>query len=142
MRDLYSNSVLDLAANIPHIGRLAKPDATGHKVSRICGSEIVLDLMLNKDRKITQIGLEVKACALGQASTSIFSSNALGADITDILNGRNALETILQGIEFNPTGRFSDLSMFAPVAPYRQRHSSIFLVFDAAFEALKLISQD
>lgn len=45
--DLYSAKILRLAADMPRAGRLAAPDASAEKVSKLCGSRIVVDV----DRK-------------------------------------------------------------------------------------------
>jgi NifU-like protein involved in Fe-S cluster formation len=136
MSDPYSNDVLALAADIPHIGRLANPDASAHKVSRICGSELTIDIKRTDDNTIEALGLDVRACALGQASASVFSRHAIGASRAEIEQGRDQLKAMLQEGGVNPTGRFRDLSLLEGAAPYRQRHGSILLAFEAALEAM------
>lgn len=136
MSDPYSNDVLALAADIPHIGRLAAPDATAHKVSRICGSELTLDIQRGEEGTIANLGLEVKACALGQAAASVFARNAIGASADEIIAGRDQLKAMLQEGGPAPEGRFAELGVLGPAAGYRQRHGSILLAFEAAVEAM------
>lgn len=136
MSDIYTNDLLELAADIPHIGRLSAPDASAHKVSRICGSELTLDLKL-EDGRIADLGLELKACALGQASASVFARSAIGADLNDIRAAREALRAMLKEDGPPPNGRFSALKALQPAASYRQRHGSIMLAFDAAMDAFE-----
>lgn len=136
MSDIYTNDLLELAADIPHIGRLSAPDGSAHKVSRICGSELTLDLKL-EDGRIADLGLELKACALGQASASVFARSAIGADLEDIRVSREALRAMLKEGGAAPNGRFSALKALQPAASYRQRHGSIMLAFDAAVEAFE-----
>ncbi len=138
MSDPYSNSVLELAADIPHLGRLAAPDATAHKVSRICGSELTLDIKVGLNGEISDLGLELQACALGQASASVFARGAIGASFNDIKLGRDQLKAMLQEEGPAPTGRFVDLAALQPASGYRQRHGSILLAFEAGLEALAL----
>jgi len=135
MTEMYSNALLQLAADIPHIGRLSEPDASAHKVSRICGSELTLDLKL-EDGVIMDLGMEVKACALGQASASVFGHAAIGATAHEVIEARDALKAMLQDNADPPLGRFKDLCILMPARDYRQRHGSILLVFDAALECL------
>ena len=135
MSDPYSNAVLELAADIPHIGRLSAPDASVHKVSRICGSELTLDLTLDDQGRIAGLGLEVQACALGQASASIFARNALGAHMDEVIAARDGLKAMLQDGGPPPRGKFSDLKVLEPAASYRQRHGSILLAFEAGADA-------
>ncbi len=136
MSDIYTHDLLELAADIPHIGRLSAPDASAHKVSRICGSELTLDLRLEAGR-ICDLGLEVKACALGQASASVLARSAIGADLEEIRATREALKAMLKDGGAAPNGRFSALKTLQPAASYRQRHGSIMLAFDAATEAFE-----
>lgn len=136
MSDIYSNALLQLAADLPHAERLAAPHASATKVSRICGSELTLDLTFDEAGRIADLGMDVSACALGQASASVFARNAIGADLTEVEAGRESLKAMLQQGGPAPSGRFADLSVLAPAASYRQRHGSILLAFDAAVEAM------
>ncbi len=136
MSDIYTNDLLELAADIPHIGRLSAPAGSAPKGSCICGSELTLDLKL-ADERIADLGLEVKACALGQASASVFARAAIGADLDEILATREALRAMLKEEGAAPNGRFSALKALQPAASYRQRHGSIMLAFDAAVEAFE-----
>jgi NifU-like protein involved in Fe-S cluster formation len=142
MSEIYTNDLLELAADIPHIGRLPDPDGSASRVSRICGSELTLDLKV-ADGRIVDLGLEVKACALGQASASVFARAALGADLEEIRVTREALRLMLKEGGPAPNGRFSALKALQPAASYRQRHGSIMLAFDAAEQAFEAaLSQD
>jgi NifU-like protein involved in Fe-S cluster formation len=136
MSDPYSNAVLELAADIPHIGRLEEPDATAHKVSRICGSELTLDLVLDENGRIADLGLEVQACALGQASASVFARGAVGARLDEVEAARDQLKAMLQQGGPAPSGRFAGLEALQPAARYRQRHGSILLAFEAGVAAM------
>ncbi|WP_164146038.1 iron-sulfur cluster assembly scaffold protein, partial [Stenotrophomonas maltophilia] len=62
--DLYSAKILRLAADMPRAGRLAAPDASAEKVSKLCGSRIVVDVTMDGDR-VADFAQDVKACALG-----------------------------------------------------------------------------
>lgn len=134
MKDaLYSSGILRLAAEIPHIGRLARADGSARRVSRLCGSAVEVGVRLEKDR-IAEIGLEVKACALGQASASVLGANAIGASIDEIREAREALAAMLKGGPA-PQGRFAALSELDAAREYPARHASIRLAFEAAAEA-------
>ena len=135
--ELYHNRVLELAADIPHLGALDDFDARVEKVSRICGSTIQLDLKLTPDRqRIEAIAVHPKACALGQAATSILTEHAVGATVGDIRAGREALRAMLKDNAPPPQGRFAELRHLAGVADYPPRHTSTLLAFDAAVAAI------
>jgi len=137
MTDAYSSDVLKLAADIPHLGRLDAPDASVRRVSRICGSALTLDVKLDEAGRIADLGLDVEACALGQASASVFAGAAIGADEAEITAGRDALKAMLREGGPVPQGRFAALSALERARDYRQRHGSILLAFEAGVEALE-----
>ena len=138
MSELYHNRILELAASIPHVGRL--PDAEGSvlKVSRVCGSTVNVDVKLDPaGERVTEIAVDPKACALGQATTSILAEHAVGATITEIRAARDALRAMLKDGAPPPDGRFWELRHLEPVADYPPRHVSTLLPFDAAVAAIE-----
>tara|TARA_R110000868_G_scaffold144412_1_gene363563 strand:- start:6888 stop:7340 length:453 start_codon:yes stop_codon:yes gene_type:complete len=133
--ELYSNAVLRLAAEIPRIGRLARPQASVRKVSRLCGSEIELDVVMASGR-VADLALRVKACALGQASASVLSRAAIGASLGDLKAARDSLKSMLKQSGPAPRGRFAELQLLQSARAYPARHQSILLAFDAAVDAV------
>ena len=134
--DLYSTRILKLAADMPRAGRLAAPDASAEKVSKLCGSTIVVDVAL-KDGKVADFAQDVRACALGQAAAAVLGENIIGADLAEIEMARDALRAMLKADGPAPEGRFSELSVLAPVKDYPARHASTLLAFEAAAEAVR-----
>ena len=47
--DIYNRRILELAADIPRLGRLEAPDATATAHSKLCGSTVTVDLKLDPD---------------------------------------------------------------------------------------------
>ncbi|WP_300391868.1 iron-sulfur cluster assembly scaffold protein [Henriciella sp.] len=136
--ELYHNRVLELAANIPHVGTLADADASVEKVSRVCGSVVRVDIRLSEDGETVEaIAVEPKACALGQAATSVLAENIVGARVEDVLSARDALRAMLKDGGKPPAGRFAELRHLAGVADYPPRHTSTMLAFEAACEAIE-----
>jgi NifU-like protein involved in Fe-S cluster formation len=135
MDDLYHPRVLELAAEIPHVGRLAAPDGSATKVSRVCGSVVTVDLSL-RDGVVTQFAVEPKACALGQAAASVLSQHAIGARAEEIRAARDELFAMLKEGASPPVGRFWELRHLEGVRNYPPRHASTMLAFDAAVAAL------
>ena len=134
--DLYSAKILKLAANMPHAGRLSEPDASVEKVSKLCGSRIIVDLTL-EDGKVAEFAQDVKACALGQAAAAILGVNVIGASPAEIEIARDAFRAMLKEGGPSPSGRFSDLAMLEPVKDYPPRHASTLLAFEAAAQACR-----
>jgi len=134
--DLYSARILTLAANMPHAGRLAAPDASAEKVSKLCGSRVLVELKL-KDGEVSDFAQEVQACALGQAAAAVLGANVIGARVDEIESARDQLRAMLKAGGPAPEGRFVDLKALEPVKDYPARHASTLLAFEAAVEAAR-----
>lgn len=135
MDDLYHPRILELAADMPHVGRLDAPDGAATKVSRVCGSVVTVEFKL-ADGKISGIAVHPKACALGQAATGVLAMHAIGATPAEIRAARDGLRAMLKDGAPPPAGRFWELRHLEGVKDYPARHASTMLAFDAAVEAL------
>ena len=131
---LYNRDILRLAASIPHHQRLAAPQATVEKNSPICGSRVTADVVTDPGGRIVELGLEVRACALGQASASLMGARAIGRSAAELAEARDALADYLAGRRDDP-GRWPGLAIFADARRFTARHASILLAFEAAAEA-------
>jgi len=134
--DLYSSRILALAANMPRAGRLDAPDASSEKVSKLCGSRVLVDLKLDGGR-VSDFAQEVKACALGQAAAAVLGAHVVGAGVDEIESARDQLAAMLKTGGPPPSGRFEDLKVLQPVKDYPARHASTLLAFQAAAEAAR-----
>jgi NifU-like protein involved in Fe-S cluster formation len=135
MDDLYHPRILELAADMPHVGRLDAPHGAATKVSRICGSVVSVELRL-AEGKVSAIAVHPKACALGQAATGVLAMNAIGSTPAEIRDARDGLRAMLKDGAPPPTGRFWELRHLEGVRDYPARHTSTMLAFDAAVDAL------
>jgi NifU-like protein involved in Fe-S cluster formation len=134
--DLYSAKVLRLAAETPRLGRLTHPDASCEKVSKLCGSRVVVDVAMEGER-VADFAQDVKACALGQAAASVLGAHVVGASLGEIEAARDALRAMLKAGGPPPEGRFADLALLQAVKDYPARHTSTMLAFEAAAEAAR-----
>jgi NifU-like protein involved in Fe-S cluster formation len=138
--DVYNAKILGFAGNIGRLGRLAEPDATAKAHSKLCGSTVVVDLKM-RDGVVTDFAHDVKACALGQASSAIMAQHVVGATTDEL---RDVRETMLKMLKENgqpPQGRFADLKYLEPVRDYKARHASTMLTFDAVVDAIGQIEK-
>ena len=135
--DLYHNRVLELAADIPHVGQLENAQGSSFKVSRVCGSTVQVDVTLDADGRIAAIAVDPKACALGQAATSILARHAVGRSLEEIEGARDALKAMLKDGAEPPDGVFWELRHLQAVKDYPPRHVSTLLAFEAAVEAVR-----
>ena len=135
LSDIYNQRILELAADIPRLGRLPAPDASAKAHSRLCGSTVSVDLATDGE-VVTDFAHEVKACALGQASSSIMARNVVGSTAGELRAVREALRAMLKENGPAPGGRWSELAVLEPVRDYKARHASTLLTFDAVVDAL------
>lgn len=131
---LYNRDILRLAASIPHLGRLDRPQASVEKRSPVCGSRVVVDLDLDAQGRVAALGQEVKACALGQASAALMGKHAIGRNGRELAAARDALAAWLAGTGEEPDC-WPGLGVLADARRFPARHASILLAFDAAAEA-------
>lgn len=133
--DVYNAKILGFAGNIARIGRLEQPDASAKAHSKLCGSTVVVDIRM-QDGTVTDFAHEVKACALGQASSSIMAQHVVGATAEELRAVREAMVKMLKENGPPPQGRFEDLKYLEPVRDYKARHASTMLTFDAVVDAI------
>lgn len=130
---LYDTALLRLAATIPHLGRLPDPQGTAEKRSPVCGSRVTADVRLERGR-VKVLGLDVSACALGQASANIMASHAIGRTPEELAEARDALAAWLAGERDDP-GAWPGLDQLARARPHAGRHGAIRLPFEAIADA-------
>jgi NifU-like protein involved in Fe-S cluster formation len=140
LSDVYNKRILELAANIPLLERLPAPDATAKAHSRLCGSTVTVDLTMEGD-VVTGFGHDVKACALGQASSSIMARHVVGSTAEELRRVREQARAILKEEADPPEGKWADLAVLVPVRDYKARHASTLLTFDAVVDAIGQIEQ-
>lgn len=136
--DIYSNRIFEIAAAMPPARRLEHPDATASAHSKLCGSTITVDLSLAEGR-IQDFAQDVKACLLGQASAAIVAREIVGTSPAEFHRVATAMRRMLKEKGPPPEGRWSDLSLLAPVRDYPHRQASTLLVFDAVERALATV---
>ncbi|HZH53988.1 MAG TPA: iron-sulfur cluster assembly scaffold protein [Microvirga sp.] len=138
LNDIYSRRILELAASIPHLGRLANADASATAHSKLCGSTVTVDLKLDGD-VVTGFAHDVKACALGQASSSIMARHVIGSTAEELRAVRVAARRMLKENGEPPTGKWAEIGVLEPVREFKARHASVLLTFDAVVDALDRI---
>ena len=138
LNDVYNSRILDLAGNIPRLGRLPSPDATATAVSKLCGSTVTVDVKMD-GAKVSDFAHDVKACALGQASSSIMARHVVGASAPELRELRETVRKMLKENGPPPSGKWADIAVLEPVRDYKARHASTMLTFDAVVNAVDQI---
>jgi NifU-like protein involved in Fe-S cluster formation len=139
LNEIYNRRILELAASIPRLGRLSSADATATAHSKLCGSTVTIDLKMDGDT-VTDFAHEVKACALGQASSAIMASNVIGSKAAELRELRDSVRRMLKENGPPPAaGKWADIAVLEPVRDYKARHASTMLTFDAVISAIDQI---
>jgi len=139
LNDVYNKRIIELAGTIPRIGRLQNPGASATAHSRLCGSTVTVDLKMEGDT-VTDFAHEVKACALGQASSSIMARNVIGSKADELRGLRETVRKMLKENGEPPRdGKWADIAVLEPVRDYKARHASTMLTFDAVVDAINQI---
>ncbi len=136
--DIYNTKILDLAGNIARVQRLAAPQATASARSRLCGSEVSVDVNVT-DGRVSDYGQTVKACLLGQAASSIVGRQIVGSTPEEIRAVARTMRLMLKENGAPPSGKWADLGVLEPVRDYKHRHDAVMIVFDAVDKALSEI---
>ncbi|WP_314961126.1 iron-sulfur cluster assembly scaffold protein [Bradyrhizobium cosmicum] len=135
LNDIYNKRIIELAGNIPRLGRLSDPDATATAHSKLCGSTVKVDLKMSGDT-VTDFAHDVKACALGQASSSIMASQIVGSTASELRELRETVRRMLKENGVPPQGKWEEIKFLEPVRDYKARHASTLLTFDAVVDAI------
>jgi len=134
LNDIYNEKILELAGNIPLCGRLQDADGSAVQHSKLCGSKVTVDVKMS-DGVVVEYGQEVKACALGQAASSIMARNVIGSSQQELCQLRDQVYAMLKDNGPPPQGKWSDIAALQPVKDFKARHPSTMLVFDAVCKA-------
>lgn len=137
---LYSGRILELAASIPHLGRLEAPDGSAKRRSPLCGSTVTVDLNM-RDGRVSEFAQDVKACALGQAAASVLGAAVIGRNRAEIEAARDAVAAMLKTEGPAPAAPFDGFEVLLPAREYKNRHASILLSLEATAEAMVLAEQ-
>ncbi len=136
--DIYSQRILELAANMPLVVRLASPQASATAHSKLCGSTVTVDLAMQGD-VVTDYGQRVRACLLGQSAASVMGRQIVGSTAAELKAVGAAMRKMLKEGGPAPSGRWADLAVLQPVRDYKARQPSTLLVFDAVEDAIAQI---
>lgn len=131
---LYSPELLGLATGLAAFPLSDDLPLRAEARSRSCGSVIALGLGLDETGRIARIGMQVSACAIGQASAALLAQGVSGRDAGAVDAAAAALTQWLAG-----EGALPDWPGIAALAPARDhpgRHGALLLPWTAARTAL------
>ncbi len=131
---LYSPELLALATGLAGFPLTDDLPLRAEARSRSCGSVIALGIALGDGGQVTQIGMKVSACAVGQASAALLAGAAAGRTPQAVQQTANALERWLAGEGELPA--WPGIAALAPAREHPGRHGALLLPWKAATEAL------
>lgn len=138
--DIYNEQIINFAANISHLGSLPAPDVSARAVSRLCGSEIDIELCFDREQ-VSKFAHRVQACILGQASAAIVAGVIIGSTKTEIRDLVKTMRAFLRENGTAPQGKFAELKILESTKQYKTRHPSMLLIFDALEDCLNQLEQ-
>jgi len=138
LEDIYSDQLLALAAAMPRTERLSAAQATARAHSKLCGSTVEVDLVMEGDI-VTDYGQTVRACLLGQTAAAIMGREIVGSSASELRAVGATMRKMLKDGGPPPKGRWKDLALLESVRDYKARQPSTLLVFDAVEDAISRI---
>lgn len=115
-----------------------------------CGSNLAIGFDCDERRAVTAIGLQARACAVGQASAAIFARHVKGLTLEDIARAHDDVVNWLShdndadeagGEAQNPLPNWPDFVLIAAAKDYPGRHGAILLPWKAAISALSKVDE-
>ena len=131
---LYTPDILALAVDLADHPLSDMLLERGTAASRVCGSKVTVALTADPDGRITDVGAQVIACAIGQAAAALFLRAARGRDAASIATALAELERWLSDAGGTPS--WPGVAQLAPAKAHAARHAAILLPWKAALEAL------
>lgn len=137
---LYTVEILRLAASIPHLRALNRPQGRSEIRSPTCGSTVSVEVMLDDRGRVAELGQQVQACAFGQASAALMGAHAIGRQAPEIERALAEFTAWLEGSRDDP-GAWPGLHALAPARSRRARHGAMLLPFRALLAAIDAASR-
>ncbi len=133
---LYSPALLGLATALSAFPLTDDLPMIAEARSRSCGSVIALGLALDDSGRIVRIGMQVSACAIGQASAALLAQAVSGRTPAQLRHAAEGLTAWLTGEADLPD--WPGIDALAPARDHPGRHGALLLPWTAACEALSL----
>jgi len=130
---LYQERIVALAKAKTGAGKLASPTKSARRDNPLCGDRVTIDVKLDGQGRIAEIGQQVRGCLLCQAAASALASVAVGRDAAGIAEFRHDAERAV-GREAGEA--HEPFAAFAPVRDHKSRQECVLLPFEALRDAM------
>ncbi len=136
---LYTPALLSLATQLAEFPLSDDLTARAEARSRTCGSTIDLGVGLDAHSRISKIGMQVTACAVGQASAALLALHAVGVEAREAGAMEQAVHDWLSGK--GPMPNWPGFEALAPALPHAGRHGALMLPWKALSQALFKVNE-
>jgi nitrogen fixation protein NifU and related proteins len=102
MDDLYREVILDHYKNPRNQGTLDPNDFSYEDENPLCGDKLRIDVRLDENQRVKEVGFTGRGCAISQASASMLTETIMGKTLDEVKQiGKDDILQML-GIELGP----------------------------------------
>ncbi len=102
MEDLFRENILDHYQNPRNYGTLEDPDISYEDDNPLCGDVIRIDIKLDDQDRVTEVGFSGEGCAISQASASMLTEEIMGKSLEEIKQFSKDELLDMMGIQLGP----------------------------------------
>ena len=81
MSDIYSENILDHYNKPRNFGKLLHPTSTARDSNPLCGDDLEMQLLVDKNGKVVDVRFNGEGCAISVASASMLTEAVKGKDV-------------------------------------------------------------
>ena len=96
LNDIYRDSILEHCRAPRNYDKLEKFQIEATGVNPFCGDEIYLQIKLNKDGRVSKVGLQSVGCSINIASGSMLTEIAQYKNLTELLDVYQSIVAMMQ----------------------------------------------
>ena len=102
MEGMYQENILDHYKNPRNVGKIQNASVHHHEYNPLCGDELDMFLVIDKNKKIADVKIYARGCAISVASASMLTEEIKGKSIEELkkMTKENILEML--GIPLSP----------------------------------------
>ena len=103
MDQLYREYILEHYKHPHHWGELDDPDLEFFDTNPLCGDELQVQLKVDDENRITEVGFTGRGCAISQASASMVSDELEGMSLDALRRLDRSFVLDLLGVDISAT---------------------------------------
>jgi nitrogen fixation protein NifU and related proteins len=135
--DLYRELILDHYRHPRNKGSLDNANRHVEGFNPLCGDEVELDLIVDKDGVIEAVAFKGRGCSISQASSSMMTDAVKGQTKGEAMALLDAFKKMMMEPETEPAEELGDLEAFQGVAKFPVRVKCATLAWNVLQEGLE-----